>query len=444
MKSLTQGNHIIIGFVVFSVLACNKMAAPDNPTTSTNSNIVITAIKPTHGPYDTIDTLMGNGFDQIPTVDSILINGKRLAVISRSDGEIIVKIPSLTGTGNVDIWYGGRMITGPIFAYDSILMVTTVAGTTDTGEINGNALNARFWSPVGIAVDHAGNIYVAEEGGSSIRKIDTGANVTTLAGPTDLEEAYVDGTGASARFSAPLGLCIDRQVFLYVADQNNQRVRKVSTTGVVTTYAGAQWDGIPGHGGTNGPASVATFDTPYGVACDKNGNIYVADIYNNEIRKITTSGSADSLAGGDYYLFGEQDGKDTSARFYYPQAIASDSIGNLYVVDDESHLLRKITPDGTVTTLLGPMAPSIMGPYDPLSIGALAVDKYGDLFFSISVGIIKMTPDGTIIRYATGGIGKTDGPAQYATYRAIAGIAVDDAGTVYITDENRIRKIAWQ
>ncbi len=90
--------------------------------------MTITSLRPTHGPFDTIDTLTGKGFDQIPAFDSVLLNGQKIIVISRSDEQVIVKIPSLAGTGNIDIWYQGREITGPVFTYDSILMVTTVAG----------------------------------------------------------------------------------------------------------------------------------------------------------------------------------------------------------------------------------------------------------------------------------------------------------------------------
>ena len=151
-----------------------------------------------------------------------------------------------------------------------------------------------------------------------------------------------------------------------------------------------------------------------------------------------------AFAGGDYYHYGQQDGQGSSALFYEPTAIAVDPQGNIYTIDSEGHLLRKIKPDGTVNTLLGPRAPDIAGPYDLFHSVALAKDKNGNLFFSISAGILAMTTDGKITRYATGGIGETDGPAQLATYRAIAGIAVDDAGTLYITDNNRIRKIGWQ
>ena len=433
--------------IIFCLVSCNKAGDPvdpANPGVPLNSGITITSLQPTHGPYNAIDTIIGKGFDQIPAFDSILINGKKLNILSRTSGQIIVQIPSLAGTGNVDVWYQGKMIAGPVFTYDSLLMVTTIAGNSTEGEVNGHGLDARFWFPVGIVVDHFGNIYVSDMGGSCIRKIDTALNVTTLAGPAAPEAGYADGTGSAARFSSPSGLCIDQNGFLYVADQSNYRVRKVSPAGVVTTFAGVASDGIPDHEAFNGDAATATFDNPHDVACDKDGNIYVADVLNNKIRKITPAGMVSDFAGGDFYHFGLQDGQGSSALFYYPSNIAADNQGNLFTIDDGSHLLRTIRPDGTVRTLLGPTAPGLNNGYDVFSATALATDKYGNLFFAISDGIIKMTPEGQIIRYANGGIGETDGPAQVATYRAITGIAVNDAGTLFIADNNRIRKIAWQ
>jgi hypothetical protein len=178
------------------------------------------------------------------------------------------------------------------------------------------------------------------------------------------------------------------------------------------------------------------------------GNIYVADDANNEIRKITSAGFVSLLAGGDYYHYGHKDGQGSSALFNTPICIASDSAGNVFVLDGNSNLIRKITPDGNVTTLLGPVEPSITGPFDPFSVGSIAIDKYGNLFFSISVGIIKMTPDGTISRYTFGGYGgtsATDGPLSVATWSgAPAGMAIDQNGAIYVTDGNKVRKIAWQ
>lgn len=433
---------ILLTGISFSFFSCNKTSNPDNAPIT---DVTITALRPTHGPFNTIDTLTGKGFDQIPAFDSVLLNGQKITVISRLNNQVIVKIPLGAGTGNIDIWYEGKEITGPVFTYDSTLMVTTIAGVgNEPGEVNAKGLDARFWFPSGIAVDHSGNLYVCEYGGVSIRKIDIGGNVTTLAGPATQLPGYIDGTGSAARFSTMKGICMGPDGYLYVADENNYRVRKVSMDGVVSTLAGAQWDAIPNDGFFDGPPDVATFDSPFGVASDKLGNIYVADAANNKIRKITSSGFVSSLAGGDYYHYGQQDGQGSAATFFQPWAIASDSAGNVFVVDDEAHLLRKITPDGTVTTLLGPKEPSITGDQDLFLSSALATDKYGNLFFSIPYGIVKMTTDGTIIRYACGGIGETDGPATVATYRAITGIAVGQNGTLYITDNNSVRKIAWQ
>jgi sugar lactone lactonase YvrE len=431
---------LILVFTICFSFSCSK--SPDSNTPA-NYNITITSLKPAHGPFDTIDTLTGMNLDKLPSLDSVTINGKKLTIISRSAERIIVQIPSFAGTGNVSVWYNGKLIEGPVFRYDSIFLVTTIAGTSNPAEMDGKGLGAGFYYPKGIAVDHSGNIYIAEMGGSNIRKIDTAMNVTTLAGPSNLQGGFADGTGSAAMFAAPVGLCIDQSGNLYVGDQFNYKVRKVSPTGVVTTFAGVAYNSYPNLGATDGPISVATFNTPYTVACDNSGNVYVADEYNNKIRKIT-AGIVSSLAGGDYYHYGTQDGQGSSALFYSPNAVAVDPSDNVYVVDNDDHLIRKITSDGTVTTILGPIEPGITGPYDPMSVSALATDKSGNLFFSVLGGIFERTPGGSIIRYAAGGVGESDGPIAIATFRAISGIAIDDNGNLFITDNNRIRRIGWQ
>lgn len=434
--------------LVLLAISCNKNAAPVNPGTSGNPKdslkVTITSLVPTNGPYNTIDTITGSGLDQIPSPDSVLLNGQKLTIINHAAGQIIVRIPLLAGTGNVDVWYKGIQYQGPVFKYDSVLMVTTIAGTTDTGEVDGKGSNARFYGPVGIAVDHQRNIYVADEFGNAIRKIDTGGNVTTIAGPNE-RQGFADGTGTVARFSWPLGLCMGSDGFLYVADQFNYRVRKVSTSGVVTTLAGMYWNGGPLTGEVDGPATIATFDSPFGVTSDKNGNIYVADYYNNRIRKITPAGVVSTFAGGDYYHFGQKDGQGTSALFFGPRDVAADPSGNIYVIDGDGQLLKKITPDGTVKTLLGPNEPAMASSNGLFEASAPACDKDGNLFFAIFGGVIKMKADGTIIRYAIGGVGGAkDGPLPAASFDAVTGMAVDDGGTIYFTDNNRVRKIAWQ
>lgn len=439
---------VVLG-VLAAVVACNKSAnpptgSPTDSTASTPLNITITSIKPAGGPANTIDTITGSGWSVQEVPDSVSLNGKKLTVLSASATQIIVRVTTLAGTGNFNVWYKGKAYQGPLFTYDSVLMVTTIAGTTDTGEVDGKGSAARFYNPIGISLDAAGNLYVADEFGPTIRKIDTGGNVTTIAGKYD-SYGPADGTGAAAQFSYPLGLCLSPDGFLYVADQYNFKVRKVSTAGVTSTLAGIIWTGGPLTGEVDGPSSVASFDNPWDVTADRNGNIYVADSYNNRIRKVTPDGTVSTFAGGDYYHYGNQDGQGTAALFWGPGNITTDPIsGTMYEFDGDC--LRKITPDAMVTTLQGPTT-SIVYLSDGnglFSAGALACDKNGNLFFDNFYGMMKMTPDGTISRYAwNSGTSGVDGPVPQASFGANR-MVIDASGTLYFTDKNRVRKMAWQ
>jgi hypothetical protein len=428
-------------FAGYFFISCDKINESNG---STISGVLITSLQPTHGPGESIDTINGSGFDKIPTLDSVFLNGKMLTLISRSPTQIIVKIPVFAGTGNIDIWYQGKIVKGPVFTYDKSLMVTTLAGGIEPGAADGQGLDARFNFLIGIAVDKAGNVYVADNRNSAIRKITPSGFVTTLAGVLTGELNYVDGTGPAARFASPYGLAIDSDGFLYVGDEINNRIRKISSNGVVTTFAGTQWDGIPQHGENDGIATIATFNSPRGVAVDKNGNVYVADVNNNKIRKITPQGNVSSLAGGGYFNFGQKDGQGVSALFNNPDAVAADLSGNDFVIENVNHLFRKITSNGIVTTILGPKEDAITGPNELLLSGALATDINGNLFFAITGGIIELTTDNKIVRYAIGGVGENDGPLPFASFRNINGIAIDKSGNLFITDNNRVRKISLQ
>jgi sugar lactone lactonase YvrE len=431
----------IVLLAAICIIACEKNTSPDGAAIS---GVIISAIQPTHGGGETNDTIIGAGFDKIPTLDSIYLNGKKLTLISRTATQIVVKIPSFAGTGNIEIWYEGKVVRSPVFTYDKRLMMTTLAGGVEQGASDGQGLNARFNYLMGIAVDQTGNVYVSDNRNSAIRKITALGVVSTLAGTLNGELNYVDGTGAAARFASPWGLAIDTEGNLYVGDELNHRIRKVSPTGVVTTFAGAMWDGIPAHGANDGISTVATFNTPRGVAVDKTGNVYVADVYNNKIRKITPQGVVSSFAGGGYYQSGNKDGPISTALFAGPQVVTADLFGNIFVIDNDSHLFRKITPGGIVSTILGPIEETISGPDDLLISNAMATDKDGNLFFATREGIFELTVNNKILRYAVGGVGENDGPFPFASFRAINGIAIDDLGILYIADNNRVRKIGWQ
>ncbi|MDR1850072.1 MAG: hypothetical protein LBQ75_08530 [Zoogloeaceae bacterium] len=219
--------------------------------------------------------------------------------------------------------------------------VSTFAGGSEWGSADGQISVARFKELVGITTDMAGNLYVADWGNYRIRKITPSEEVTTLAGG---ENGFADGLGSAARFYTPAGITIDAAGSLYVTDTNNHSTRKVTPKGEVTTLAGGK------RGFANGKGSAAQFYAPFGIAIDAVDNLYVADSWNHRIRRITPKGEVTTFAGGKR---GFTDGGRGVARFHVPLGIAIDAADNLYVTDMENHRIRKITPSGNVSTLAG-------------------------------------------------------------------------------------------
>jgi sugar lactone lactonase YvrE len=211
--------------------------------------------------------------------------------------------------------------------------VSTLAGGPIAGFANGNGSDALFNFPAGLAVDAAGNIYVADRNNHMIRKISSLGVVSTLAG--SLTAGDNDGTGSAASFRRPSGVAVDGAGNVYVADFGNHKIRKITPGGAVSTLAGG-----PTAGSNDGPADIATFESPAGVAVDAFSNVYVADMINHKIRKITPVGVVSTLAGID--LEGYVDGAGNVARFYRPFGLALDGSGNLYVADMFNSTIRKI------------------------------------------------------------------------------------------------------
>ena len=279
-------------------------------------------------------------------------------------------------------------------------MVTTLAGVADVlGVNNGSGAAARFHSPNGVAIDGSGNIYVADTLNDVIRKITAGGEVTTLAGSPGLD-ATVDGTGAMARFSTPVDVVVDGAGYLYVSDA--YAIRKITPAGMVTTLAGAA--GL--HGSADGQGPDATFDFPTGIALDAAGNVYVADSYNDTIRKVTADGMVSTLAGSAQ-LAGSADGTGSAARFSFPQAIAVDSAGTVYVGDTGGDTIRAITPGGMVTTLAGRfgVADSADGTGSAATFSApigLALDSAGNLYVADRGNdlVRAVTPQGAVTTIA--------------------------------------------
>ena len=236
----------------------------------------------------------------------------------------------------------------PPAASQSALNITTLAGQVGVGGYaDGAGTQAQFRLPNSVAVDSAGNVYVADTANNTIRKITPNGVVSTLAGVSG-SHGSADGIGGNARFWAPFGIAVDRSGNVYVADTGNNTIRKITPNGVVSTLAG-----LAGHPGSkDGIGANARFRNPWGVAVDDAGNVFVADMSNDTIRKITPTGVVSTLAG-QAGISGSLDGVGTSAQFNNPFAIAVDSADNIYVSDSANDTIRKITPSGAVSTLAG-------------------------------------------------------------------------------------------
>jgi len=324
-------------------------------------------------------------------------------------------------------------------------VVTTFAGS-GPGHNNGTGAAASFFSPGAVACDASGNIYVADSNNDLIRKITPAGVVSTMAGTVNVS-GKTNATGTSASFSNPAGIAIDASGNVYVGDAGNNLVRKITTGDVVSTLAGSSLNG-----NANGTGTAASFRAPSGVAVDASGNVYVADYNNSMIRKITAGGVVTTIAGtsGNY---GSTNGTGTAASFNGPAAVAVDASGNIYVADSQNNLIRKITSGGVVTTFAGS---GNIGTSDGTGTAAsfntpsgIVIDASGNLYIADTGNslIRKITSAGvvTTIAGSVGNPGFTNGTGTAATFTNPAGITIDASGNLYIADSgnNVIRKITF-
>jgi sugar lactone lactonase YvrE len=316
--------------------------------------------------------------------------------------------------------------------------VDTLAGSAgQKGAVDKVGSEARFFSPTGVAVDAQGNIFVADFTNHTIRRITAMGAVSTLAG-TARQPGVVDKVGAEARFNCPAGLAVDAQNNLFVADSENHTIRKITPEGAVSTLAGA-----PGQqGSADGQGAEARFNQPRGVAVDTKGNVFVADLGNHTIRKITPEGVVSTLAGAA----GQADAIDkpgAEARFWQPTGVAVDAKGNVFVADFGNNRIRKITPTGAVSTLAGAanQPGGFTGP------AAIAVDTSGIIFVADSGNhtIRKISLDGAVSTLAgtAGAPGSIDKAGPEARFNNPLGVAADAFSIVYVADttNHTIRRI---
>jgi alpha-tubulin suppressor-like RCC1 family protein len=328
----------------------------------------------------------------------------------------------------------GATFTSPVaLTVNPVLVITTLAGQTWSGSADGTGTSAQFSYPGSVALDGLGNVYVADSGNHTIRKITPAGVVTTVAGSAGLSGS-ADGTGSAARFYGPQGLVADGAGNIYVSDTNNSTIRKVTAAGVVTTLAGTAGS----IGNADGTGGAAQFCYPAGLTIDSAGNVIVADRNNYRIREVTPAGVVTTIPTGNNTVD--------------PQSVAIDSLNNLYVTTVDTQTIQKISPAGTITTLPSMTYDSgfSIGGGSTIRVGrpwGLTIDRAGNLYATDGdySTILEMTGAGVTAQIAglAGNFGSTDGTGSAARFGWRPGsIATDGAGNFYIADtgSSTIRK----
>lgn len=356
----------LCSIVIFS--SCKK----DNDTVPAQAPAhTVTAINPAIGPKNTVVTITGTNFGTSTSALKVYFNGVQGTIQTATDIQITATVPAGASTGAVKVEKNSAQVTGPVFTYLGNGTVSTLAG-------------------------------------SSL--------------------GFSDGTGTAAQFNVPSGIVKDATGNLFVCDRDNNRIRKITPAGVVTTFAGSTM------GFADGTGTAAQFNQPYCITIDGSGNLYVGDRINHAIRKITPAGVVSTLAGNG--TAGNQNGTGSAARFNEPLGVASDASGNIYVADYINGLIRKVTPAGVVTTFIN--SGQVFG---------LVLDAAGNLYYTTYSyhQVIKYSTANvsSVVAGQNGTSGSADGTGLAATFYFPSGITIDGAGNLYVCDafNHRIRKI---
>jgi len=332
-------------------------------------------------------------------------------------------------------------------------LIYTVAGTGAPGFSGdgGPATSAKLSGPSGVAVDTAGNLYIADTLNNCIRKVTADGTISTFAGTGALNPLGDGGPATKAAITEPSSVAVDAAGNVYIADTLNARVRKVAPGGIISTVAGHS---VIGYTGDGGPATSAALSLITGLAVDSSGNLFIADSANHRVRKVNPSGIISTFVGNGLFRFSGDGGPATSATFYLPESIAVDAMNNIYVADTNNDRIRKIDPSGIISTVAGSGTLGFSGDKGPATAAsmllpfAVAVDLAGNLFIADTDNnrIRMVAPSGIITTYAgTGTYGYTGdgGPATSATLKNPLGLATDASGNLYIADNQNsvIRKV---
>jgi len=321
---------------------------------------------------------------------------------------------------------------------------TTYAGSGNTGSVDGVGIAAEFFYPTATALDSQGNLFVVDSFNHTIRKISPAQVVTTFAGSAG-NYGFTNATGAAAAFEYPRGIAIDSDDNLYVADSYNNQIRKITPSAAVTTFAGSTT-----HSSSNGIGGAAGFHRPTAIAIDAAGFFYVTDHFNNTIRKISPTASVTTLAGSPGNA-GSADGTGAAARFYRPYGIAVDSVGNVFVSDEYNYTIRKTTPSGTTTTHAGLAGEE--GHADGAGSAArfkrprgLAVDAAGNVIVAdlYNYCLRKISSEQQVTTMLNpDSYGSINGQNDAAGFQFPNDVAIGNDGELFVPDHQRIRRVQF-
>lgn len=328
-------------------------------------------------------------------------------------------------------------------------IITTVAGNGagDYSGDNGVATGASLWLPDSVAADSSGNLFIADHANYRVRKLDINGVITTVAGNGSAGYSGDGGSATRAGLTAS-GVALDGYGNVFICDAGNNRVRKVDTNGIITTVAG---NGTDGYSGDGGRAANASFGFISGVAVDTHGNLFIADRYNNRVRKVDGRGVITTVAGNGSGDYSGDGGSAINASLWAPSGVAVDAYGSLFIADTSNNRIRKVDPNGVITTVAGNGADAYSGDGTEATSAALgepwgvAVDASGEMFIPSDNRVRKVDTNGIITSVAGNGTSTYSGDDSLATNAGVTttSVAVDALGNLFIADagNNRIRKV---
>lgn len=435
--------HLFI-FIGLITASCSKHTEAPSPT--------ISSINPDNGPYGTIDTINGSGFSFISANNQVKFNGIPAIILQSGTSRIIAKVPKGAGSGTVQIMVNDKTVTGLVFNYRFVVVVSTLAGSGLFGSEDGRGSSATFNHPRGITVSGSGNLFVCDEGSNKIRQVTPDGNVTTIAG--NGTAGYFDGIDTTAELNGPVAvnwipantLFPGDSDYLLVADSKNNLLRSVNLLShEVKTWAGST------AGYADGSLTDAQFNFPAGLAFYEPANfLFISDYLNNRIR-ICGNNYIGTLAGNS--TIGLIDGTGTNASFAGPAGMTVDDQGNVYVADWYNNAIRKIDRYQQVTTIAGTGSEGYndgSGTTAQFNTPSDVALYHGDQLlvadgFNHRIRLINLNDNSVSTLAGSGKAGFQDGKDTVARFNGPAGIVVSDS-IIYVSDyfNNRIRKITME